>query len=54
MESTSLPGRVQLSASSAEILKRNPGQMVGLVLVPRGEIVVKGKVRLSQLCDGCT
>ena len=47
METTSLPGRVQLSASAAEILKNSPGHMAGLVLTPRGEIVVKGKVRLS-------
>ena len=43
METNSEPGRVQLSASSAELLRKNLPP--GVTLVPRGEIEVKGKVR---------
>jgi len=43
METNSLPGRVQLSPSSAELLRHN--LPADLVLEPRGQIAVKGKVR---------
>ena len=42
METTSLPGRVQLSAAAAELLQRE--MPADLALQPRGQIVVKGKV----------
>ena len=45
METTSEPGCVQLSPSSADLLRR--GLPTDLVLTPRGEIAVKGKVRAA-------
>ena len=47
MESNAEPGRVQLSASSAELLKGRLPPDIGLI--PRGEINVKGKVPRSLL-----
>ena len=43
METTSVPGRVQLSAAAADLLRRN--MPPDLALEPRGDIAVKGKVR---------
>ena len=43
METTSTPGRVQLSPASAELLRLNLPD--DLALQPRGQIAVKGKVR---------
>ena len=43
METTSIPGRVQLSAAAAELLRRK--MPPDLALEPRGNIIVKGKVR---------
>ena len=45
METSSEPGRVQLSSSSAALL--SPQLPPEIVLVKRGEIDVKGKVRLG-------
>ena len=45
METTSAPGRVQLSAAAAEHLRRK--MPPDLALTPRGDINVKGKVRRS-------
>ena len=47
METNAEPGRVQLSASSAELLKGHLPPDIGLT--PRGEISVKGKVS-SPVC----
>ena len=49
METTSLPGRVQLSAAAAELLQRE--MPLGLALEPRGQIAVKGKVRRKARCQ---
>ena len=48
METTSLPGRVQLSPAAADLLLRK--LPVDLALEPRGPIAIKGKVpgRLLQ------
>ena len=43
METTSIPGHVQLSAAAADLLRRK--MPPDLVLTPRGDIAVKGKVR---------
>ena len=43
METTSIPGHVQLSATAADLLRRN--MPPDFVLEPRGCIAVKGKVR---------
>ena len=43
METTSEPGRVQLSPSTVELLRK--GLPLDLVLTERGEVDVKGKVR---------
>ena len=40
MESTSLPGRVQCSARTAELIRAHDA---GARLVPRGRIEIKGK-----------
>ena len=44
METTSIPGRVQLSAAAADLLRRK--MPPDLALEPRGNITVKGKVRV--------
>lgn len=44
MESTSLPGRVQCTEGSANLLRE---QSPGIGLLPRGKIAVKGKGELS-------
>ena len=43
METTSEPGRVQLSTAAAEILRRDLPP--DLALKPRGIVAIKGKVR---------
>ena len=45
METTSDPGRVQLSPSAADLLRLS--LPADLALEPRGQIAVKGKVRTT-------